>query len=329
MTTASGIYLRNRYAMLLATVACLTLPALAAAQTSKPVVVNVRVTGSIEADALRTIERALDDARSAGAAAVVIDLDVRGGTLALAQLAVGAILESPISVYTFVRRNAWGPGALIALATDSIFMGPGSSMGWGTVTEDEANLSPRASRELRAEFRVLALRKGLDDRVAIAMVDPDVVVDGLVEAGERLTLPPAEAIRLGYAVGEVRDVDQLLDKIGLAEEEILTSTPPQMALGIRISVSNQNWRDVRISLIYGTSGSIRQTLGHVTSMNSAEYNIPQNLAVPGSRIQAIAEVIGSSERAATDYITVQPGLAIDWVIANVINQSNYFAYIRN
>ena len=314
---------------LIAVVVALSQPALLPAQTGGQPVVSVRLSGSIDTYALQQLEGALREARSAGSAAVIIDLDVRGGSVAFAQLAVGAIVESSVPVYAFVNPIAWGVGALIALAADSVFMGAESSLGWGTVTEEEADLSPRALRELRSEFRVLASRRGLDDQIAMAMVDPDIFIEDLVDVGERITLSPTDAAQLGFAVGEVSDVDQLLDAIGLSEQEVAAPMPPQIALGVRISVSNKNWRDVRIALMFGTSGSIRRTLGHVTSMNSAEYNIPQSWVVPGSRIQAIAEVIGSSERAWTEQITVQPGLAIDWVIANVISQSNYFAYIRN
>lgn len=328
MTIPFSGSLAFRCAMSLVAVASFVHTEAVSAQEEESAVVHVRVTGSIGAGALRHIERALADARSAGAAAVVIDLDAQGGSVAAAQLAVGSIVESPVPVYAYVNPTAWGLGALIALAADSVFMGVGSSLGWGKVTEEEAGFSPRALRELRSEFRVLAVRRGLDDQVAIAMVDPDIAIEGLVEPGERLTLSPGEANRLGYAVGEVGDADQLLNAVGLGDENLGTYAPPPAVRGIVITVANNNWRDVRISLIYGTSGSIRRNLGHVTSMNTAEYEIPQQAVTAGTRIQVVAEVIGSAERTATDFITAQPGLAIDWVIANVISQSNYFAYIR-
>jgi len=291
--------------------------------------VQVRVTGSFDINARRSIERALEQADAFKRPAVVIDLDTHAGSFVDAQLVVGSIIESSVPVYAYVNSAAWRAGALIALAADSTFMADGASMGWGDMSEDEAELPPAGLRELRSEFGVLAVRKGLDGQVAMAMVDPDVAIDGLVEAGERLTLSTADAIRLGFAAGQVDDVQQLCDALELEQPEVVTVIPQGLASGIRITVNNQNWRDVRISVLYGTSGSIRQNLGQVTSMNTAEFNIPQNLVVTGSRIQAIAQVVGSSEQTVTEQITVQSGLAIDWIIANMISQSNYFAYIRD
>ncbi len=291
--------------------------------------VHLRFAGALQPGSGRQIQVALSDARSAGASAVVIDIDVRGGSVADAQLAVGYIVENPLPVYVFVNSAAWGAGALLALAADSVFMAPNASLGWGEMGEDEADISPAGLRELRSEFRVLALRKGLEDRVAMAMVDPEIAIDGLADAGERLTLSTAEATELGFAAGEADGLQQLFEVLGLEEPEVVTAVSDDIAFGIRITVSNQNWRDVRISVVHGATGGIRQNLGQVTSMSTEEFNVPSDLVVTGSRIQAIAQVVGSSEQTATEQITVQPGLAIDWIIANMISQSNYFAYIRN
>jgi hypothetical protein len=277
---------------------------------------------------LRNIERALADARNSSAAAVVLDLDIRGGDVAMAQLAVGSIIESELPVYAIINDKAWSAGALVALAADSVFMTNGAAFGWGDLGEDDADLAPAAFRELLSEFEVLALRKGLDEQVAIAMVNPDLAIEGLVDAGDRLTLSTADALRLGFADGEVDDAYQLLGLLGLDEAELDTYTPAQLASGITISVTNHNWRDVRIILIYGTSGNIRQRLGNVTSMRTVDFEIPHNMVAAGSRVRALAEVIGSPERASTEQLTAQTGLAIEWTIANVISQSNYFAYIK-
>jgi membrane-bound ClpP family serine protease len=291
--------------------------------------VYLKLAGAVQPGTWRQIEAALGDAQSASASALALDIDLRGGDVASAQLAVGSIVESSVPVYAYIGSAAWGAGALLALASDSVFMEPTASFGWGDITGDDADISAAGLRELRSEFGVLALRKGLDDQVAMAMVDPEIAIDGLVDAGERLTLSTAEAIELGFAAGQADGLQQMLDALGLEEPEVVTAVSDDIAFGIRITVSNQNWRDVRISVLHGATGSIRQNLGQVTSMSTEEFNLPSDLVVTGSRIQAIAQVVGSSEQTVTEQITVQPGLAIDWIIANMISQSNYFAYIRN
>ncbi len=329
MTIPKRFFASCRNAFLIAALAVLAQPAPLFSQIREGGVVHARLAGAIDSDARRHIERALADASSEGAATVLLDLDSRGGSVADAQSAVGSIVESTIPVYAFVNSAAWGAGALIALAADSIFMEPDGTIGWGDLSEEEGDISAAALRELRSEFRVLAVRRGLNDQVAVAMVDPDVVIEGLVEAGKRLTLSSDKAIELGFAAGEAEDVTRLLGMVGLEEAELGAYSPNQIQSGITITVSNNNWRDVRINLMFGTTGSISRNLGHVTSMNTQEFEIPLDMVTAGSRVRAVAEVIGSSERAITEWITAQPGLAIDWIIANVISQSNYFAYIRN
>jgi membrane-bound serine protease (ClpP class) len=68
---------------------------------------------------------------------------------------------------------------------------------------------------MRAETRALAERRGLDPLVAEAMVDEDIAIDGVTEAGKLLTLTTDEAVRLGYA-SEVEDWDALVAELGLA-----------------------------------------------------------------------------------------------------------------
>lgn len=300
----------------------------ALAQTTRPVVFVLPLTGSLGHGHRQQIASTVENARSVGAAAVVLDINLSGGRIDAAQLALDPILDSSIPVYAFVNPTAWMAGALIALAADSIFMGPQASLGGGTGAREEAEPSAFALRQLRSEFRILAVRRGLDRRVTDAMVDPQVAFENLVEAGERLTLSSDAAVRLGVAAGEVRDIEELLKTVGLEGAEIVMGSPVQTAAHATIRISNQNWGDVRIFLLHGGGGRMRSRLGTVTSMNSAEFSIPEQFVMAGTVIQVVAEVIGSSERVATEQVTMQPGLVVDWVIANVISQSNYFIFIR-
>ncbi len=301
----------------------------ALAQATQLTVVHLPLVGSVEHGLNQQISLAQDAARSSGADAVILDLDLAGGEFAAAQLAIDPILDSSVPVYAIVRGKAWLAGALIALAADSIFMGPGSTIGGGSEGAEE--LSASAVRGLRSEFRIVAVHRDLDHQVAEAMVDPELSIAGLVKAGERLTLSAQEAVSSGIAAGRVRNIDQLLEIVGLAGAEIVPLAPEdeQVYLGTTITVTNRNWRDIRVFLLHGSEGSMRTRLGTVTSMNTTNYEIPPQLSVLGSRIQVLAEVIGSTERAVTERVTVQPGLVIEWIIANIISQSNYFIFIRD
>jgi len=77
---------------------------------------------------------------------------------------------------------------------------------------------------MRSEMRALAESAGLDPRVAAAMVDEDIEIEGLVEAGKLLTLTTQEAVELGYAT-EVEDLAALLVVTGHAGARVVTSEP--------------------------------------------------------------------------------------------------------
>ena len=69
---------------------------------------------------------------------------------------------------------------------------------------------------MRSEFRALAEERGFDPRVAEAMVDESVAVEGISEAGQLLTLTTAEAVDLGVADAEAEAWSALLSAVGLA-----------------------------------------------------------------------------------------------------------------
>jgi membrane-bound serine protease (ClpP class) len=171
------------------------------------------------------IARALGEARDAGAVAAVLDIDTPGGRVDAAEQIADALGDSEIPVYAFVNRRALSAGALIALATDRIYMRPASSLGAATpITGDGEKASEKMVSAMRSEFRALAEAANLDPRIAEAMVDEDIAVDGVVEAGKLLTLSTADAVRVGYAE-EVADWDALMARIGAPSAAVVESSP--------------------------------------------------------------------------------------------------------
>jgi membrane-bound serine protease (ClpP class) len=74
---------------------------------------------------------------------------------------------------------------------------------------------------MRSEMRALAERRGLDPRVAEAMVDEQIDLPGVKAPGQLLTLTTSEAVGLGYAV-EVESLDEALALAGLPGAEVHT-----------------------------------------------------------------------------------------------------------
>jgi membrane-bound serine protease (ClpP class) len=181
--------------------------------TPASAVFRVPVMGVIELGLAPFIERSLKEAREAGAQAVVLHIDTPGGRVDAAEQIVDAIQDSEVPVYAYVDRRAFSAGALIALATKGIWMRPGSVMGAATpIVGSGEKASEKIVSAMRSEMRSLAEERGLDPRVAEAMVDEDVEIDGVVDRGKLLTLTTDEAVRLNYA-RTVDDWDGMLAAI--------------------------------------------------------------------------------------------------------------------
>ena len=78
---------------------------------------------------------------------------------------------------------------------------------------------------VRSAFRATAEARGRDPRVAEAMVDPAVEVEGLVARGQLLSLSASEAQRWGYADGLAASRADLLSALGLAGATVLETSP--------------------------------------------------------------------------------------------------------
>jgi membrane-bound serine protease (ClpP class) len=184
-------------------------------------VYRIGVSGTIELGLAPYVRRGIEEANNEGALAVILDIDTFGGRVDAAMQIVTAILASDIPVYAFVAHNAWSAGAMIALAADSIFMTPGSSIGAATpVGGGGDKLSEKIVSAMRSEFRALAERRGIDPRIAEAMVDESIEVPGVSDSGKLLTLTAQEAVDLAVAADEVEDLDALLRDLSLDQAEL-------------------------------------------------------------------------------------------------------------
>src|SRR5690606_25755239 len=141
--------------------------------------------------------------------------------------------DARIPVYAYVNRRALSAGALIALATDVIYMRPASTLGAATpVTGEGEKASEKIVSAMRSEFRSLAAAAGLDPRVAEAMVDEDIEIEGVVERGKLLTLSTSDAVTLGYAQ-EVDDWDGLMATLDLGGALAVDTNPNWGELVVR------------------------------------------------------------------------------------------------
>lgn len=202
----------------------LALAALGAAPDSsaaqRPVVYRIPVTGTIELGIAPFIRRSLREAQEGRARAAILDVNTLGGRVDAALQIVDAISEATVPVYAFVHPRAISAGALISVATDSVFMVPDALIGASTVVQGEGETaSEKAQSAMRAQYRAIAERRGIDPRVGEAMVDPDIEIPGVIEQGKLLTLTTDEAVRVGYAI-ETASFEAMLEAVGLAGAEV-------------------------------------------------------------------------------------------------------------
>src|SRR5918992_4521880 len=175
-----------------------------AASAQSPLVYRVDVTGTVENGLAPYVARGIREAEAAGAAAVYLDIDTPGGRVDAAERISDAIRGADIPVYAFVNPRAYSAGALIALSANAVYMRPGGVMGAATPVDGEGiRASEKMVSAMRAEFRAVAEQRGLEPRLAEAMVDENVEIPGVVQKGQLLTLSTGEAVRLRFAKGEV------------------------------------------------------------------------------------------------------------------------------
>lgn len=186
----------------------------------------MRITGTIDLGLAPYVDRVVAAAEDDGAVAIIIEIDTPGGRLDAVIQMRDTIIDTDVRTVALVDATAFSAGALVAIASDEIYMTPAAVLGAATPVlggtgevADEKTISA-----VRASFESAAEENGRDPRVAAAMVDTRVEIDGLVTDEELLTLTVSEAIEFGYAEGTVANLDALLVELGLDDNELVVTS---------------------------------------------------------------------------------------------------------
>ncbi|MGB4540763.1 MAG: NfeD family protein [Prolixibacteraceae bacterium] len=210
-------------------------------RSEEKVVYKLNIKQEITKATWRQTKQAFDAADSVGAELFLIHMNTYGGTVSDADSIRTKILQSPIPVVVFVDNNAASAGALISIACDSIYMRPGGSIGAATVVNQTGIPMPdKYQSYMRSTMRATAEAHGKDTlvvagdtiykwrrdpRIAEAMVDPQVSLEGIIDTGKVLTFTPEEAIANGYCEGLAETVDEVLAKNGFENARIVEYKP--------------------------------------------------------------------------------------------------------
>lgn len=182
---------------------------------------RVPIQGVIELGLAPFVERAISEAAEAEASVIILDVDTPGGRVDAAKRIADAVGNSEVPVYAYVNPEASSAGALISIAADGIFMRPTATIGAAAPVDGSGEMAPeKMVSAMRSTMRSLAEARGLDPAIAEAMVDQDLAVPGVIEAGKLLTLTTSEAVDLDYA-RFVEGWDDLLGTLGVAENRIV------------------------------------------------------------------------------------------------------------
>lgn len=183
----------------------------------------------------RTLARCNQD----GAEAVIFNLDTPGGlawdtTSLMMQDLQGLKARS----FSYVNTRAISAGAMIAMATDTIYMAPASAIGASTPVSGDGTALPQAERaKQNSAFmgmaRTVVREKGHDVRIIEGMTDMNrgLVINGqvIVPKGEIVTLDSAQATMLIdgkplLAKGIIKSIDEL-KRIESLKGELITAEP--------------------------------------------------------------------------------------------------------
>ena len=203
----------------------------ALAQEKRPVVYVAPIEGIIDLGLAPFVQRVLDEAADAGAAAVILEVNTFGGRVDAAVQIRDALLNARVRTVAFVNKRAISAGALISLAAEKLVMAGGGTIGAATpvqMGQPGAAAQPVAEKTVsyvRKEFRATAESRKRPPLLAEAMVDADVAIRGVIEKGKLLTLTTEEALKHKLADFRADSIESALETLGIRGAELRRASP--------------------------------------------------------------------------------------------------------
>jgi membrane-bound serine protease (ClpP class) len=191
------------------------------AQENKKVY-RFHIKDQIAPPAQRLTTNAINEAEAQKVDLIFIEMNTYGGLVDAADSIRTRILRTNIPVYVLIQNNAASAGALIALACDSIYMQPASTIGAATVVDQTGQQVPdKFQSYMRSKMRSTAEQKGRNPDIAEAMVDPDKYIPGVIDSGKVLTFTTSEAIRHGFCEAQANTMEDVLKRVGIENYEVI------------------------------------------------------------------------------------------------------------
>jgi len=192
------------------------------AQTNK--VFLITIDEEIDIGLVPYITRVIHEAEISNAAAIIVKINTFGGRVDAATQIKDALLKSKVRTIAFINNRAISAGSLIALSCNQIIMSPGGSIGAATVVDQMGEKqSEKYQSYMRSEMRSTAEKNGRRTDIAQGMVDERIIIPGLVDSTQLVTLTTEEAIRYGIADVESSDLKEGLQKLGFENVDVVSN----------------------------------------------------------------------------------------------------------
>ncbi|HCV15746.1 MAG TPA: serine protease [Rikenellaceae bacterium] len=189
---------------------------------SQPMFYVIDIKEEINASSSKRLSKGLAEASEMKADWVIIQLNTYGGAVDAADSMRTALLNFHIPVIAFINNQAASAGALISIACDSIYMRKGGSIGAATVVNQTGEVMPDKYQSfMRAMMRATAEVNGRDPKIAEAMVDPSIYIEGLIDSNKVLSFTPEEAMLNGYCEGVASNTHEVARIIAGSDDFIM------------------------------------------------------------------------------------------------------------
>ncbi len=183
------------------------------------------IEGDIDLGLAPYVSRVIANAEENEAAAIIFKINTFGGRVDAATQIKDAIIATDRLTIAFINNRAISAGALIAISCNKIVMVKGSSIGAATVVDQTGEkVGEKYQSYMRSEMRSTAERNGRRVDIAEGMVDERIIVPGLVDSTQLITLTSEEAYNYQIADTLLNSIDEVLAYFQLEKFETVTQT---------------------------------------------------------------------------------------------------------
>lgn len=164
--------------------------------------------------AWRLVNKATQQAKEMNADVIIMELNTYGGMVNMADSIRTRFINTNALTVSWINNNAASAGALISIACDSIYMTKGANIGAATVVDGTGSQLPdKYQSYMRSTMRSTAEAKNRDPRIAEAMVDDRIKIEGIIDSGQVLTFTTSEAIKNNFCEGEANSLEEVIEML--------------------------------------------------------------------------------------------------------------------